>query len=237
MTSILRPDDQRIKLDAYYTPDPLAIAITKRVLELVDHRVQIVIEPSSGGGAFVAACRKELPDASIHAVDINPDAEKAAKPHCSRFWLGDWKTFEGSFPAHLIIGNPPYSEANEHLEAALRFMRKSKAFGHDCYTAFLLRITFLGSRSRVRFYTSPEFPLRYLIPIVPRPTYDGEGTDLSEYGVFVWGTKKGPSVLTHPLVWKRSGKDQDTGELDLLGGFGFGSSSTTSSSSKKGKKK
>jgi hypothetical protein len=92
----------------------------------------------------------------------------------------------------LIIGNPPYMLAEEHVTLA----RKTGA-----WVAFLLRLSFLGSQARAKtVWASPG--LRWLIPISRRPSFTGGGSDASEYAVFVWGRGfTGNAVVLPHLQW------------------------------------
>jgi hypothetical protein len=92
----------------------------------------------------------------------------------------------------LIIGNPPYFLAEEHVALA----RETAP-----WVAFLLRLSFLGSQERGRtLWSLPG--LRWLIPISRRPSFTGGGSDASEYAVFVWerGFTGNAVVLPH-LQW------------------------------------
>jgi hypothetical protein len=189
---------ERVALDFYATPDPLALAICRHLGE--QHRnPTLVVEPSAGQGAFVRAIRATWPDAPVMAVEVNPE-NLAALHGAEPIVLDDWARFataaaEWLDAPDLIIGNPPYRQAQEHVEAGLRWLRPGGVL------AFLLRINFLGSLSRVDFWNRGD--LSTVIPITPRPSFTNGGTDGTEYAVFVW-TKghEGPARICPPLVWK-----------------------------------
>lgn len=184
----------RRKNDAYYTEDALTAAITARLRTQLDRRPQLILEPSSGGGAFVRAAKATWPEANVYAVDKD---EVARAPACvlATFTQADfltWKT--GILFFDLIVGNPPYSDAQNHVERALSLLRPGGM------VAFLLRLSFLASDKRVQLNTGPG---RTLAPVVPRPSFTGDGdTDMTEYGVFAW-VKDGTEALPvgDPILW------------------------------------
>jgi len=81
---------------------------------------------------------------------------------------------EGPF-YDVVIGNPPYADAAAHIARAM-----------DCgrTVAFLLRLNFLGSQKRLDFWRRHPADVYVLSE---RPSFDGEGTDATEYAWFVWG--------------------------------------------------
>src|SRR6266511_3303810 len=81
----------------------------------------------------------------------------------------------------LVVGNPPFRQAQAHVEAALDLLRVGDRL------AFLLRLNFLGSRDRVRFWRRPG--LESVQTIAPRPSFGlnkhgKPGSDGTEYALF-----------------------------------------------------
>jgi hypothetical protein len=203
-------------LDVCPTPVELALAICTRLEETVcrDHYLRDplrVFEPSAGDGAFVKAAHAIWPTAHIEAVEIREACGKALVDAGARIvWHGDLTTYadpvllEGIGSADLVVGNPPFAVAEEHIRFLLKNMKEG------AYLAFLLRVGFYGSKERLDFWT--EHPEVYFAPIVPRPGFKlnakgKPGTDSQEYGLFVW--RAGPddgvtSPLRMPhLVWQK----------------------------------
>jgi hypothetical protein len=200
-----RPAGERIPLDSYQTPPDLAVAICDRLFH-TDVAPLEILEPSAGKGAFVRAARARWPDAHVSAVEVNSahlvelDAAGAQV-----ILIDDWASLArglaaeqaDSGPERLVLGNPPFRQAQEHVEAALEWMREGD------HLAFLLRLGFLGSAARVAFWRRPG--LVSVAPIAPRPSFTGGGTDGAEYAVFVWRKGyRGAPTLQRPLTW--SGK-------------------------------
>jgi hypothetical protein len=216
----------RLADDAYFTPDPLAIMITRHLAGLLGAgqaaphygQPQRILEPSCGSGAFLRAARYLWRHAEIVGVDSQPgcviDAPKhaegarqihhdfaaAAADVPARFVLADFLTLAPKqiARADLVLGNPPYTLAEEFVRYALTHLHPGAS------VAFLLRLSFLGSQERL-LGLHREFPIRWLLPIAGRPSFTPDGrTDSSEYAVFVW-TKDwiDHGTITEAIEWKR----------------------------------
>jgi hypothetical protein len=194
----------RVPLDAYQTPGDLALEICDVLRRTISEQPQEIIEPSAGAGAFVAAARATWPDAHITAVEL-ADGRKAAcvaagaNVFIRQCWvetavgLANYQAPEGK--PRLVIGNPPFREAERHIAAALNLLRDGDRL------VFLLRLNFLGSLDRVRFWRSNR--PAWVRTLVPRPSFTGGGTDGTEYAIFCWKKGyRGRTQLLAPLVWK-----------------------------------
>lgn len=181
--------------DAYYTPPTLAAAIAARVALLVAAPAA-VLEPSSGGGAFVRAARATWPTAKITAVDVFEGCRIFASP-ADAFVCSSFLEYGGG-PFDLIIGNPPYNEAEDHVSHALALLKPGGLL------AFLLRGSFLGSEGRNRRIWASGLGA-YVAPISPRPSFTGGGTDSAEYCLFGWvkGSRE-PSRIGRPIFWNET---------------------------------
>jgi hypothetical protein len=94
-------------------------------------------------------------------------------------WFGnflEWALEVARSRTHRVcIGNPPYLDAAAHVAKALEVAP---------IVAFLLRLNFLGSAKRLNFWRHHPADVYVLSE---RPSFDGEGTDATEYAWFVWG--------------------------------------------------
>ena len=195
-----KTETERNALDFYATPDALASAICEH---LRSFSPAYVVEPSAGHGPFVRAAKAAWPDAFVCAIDVCGDRLAALRAAGADVavefnWL-DWarspRLVQHDGPV-LIIGNPPFREAEAHIRAALRWMAP------DDELAFLLRLNFLGSQERVRLFE--EWPVWEVTPIIPRPSFTGGGSDATEYALFRWiKGQGGPSTLAPPIIWKK----------------------------------
>jgi hypothetical protein len=198
----------RVPMDAYLTPGPLALEICERQRRCCVDPVEIM-EPSAGAGAFVRAARAVWPEAHVTAVDIDPARrEQLLDAGAHVVLIQDWALLARRLaneqaedgPRRLILGNPTYLKAQPHIEAGFEWLRKGDRL------AFLLRINFLGSTERVSFWRRPG--LQTIAPIAPRPSFGlnkhgKKGTDGTEYAVFTWVKGyRGTPRLQRPIVWK-----------------------------------
>jgi hypothetical protein len=96
----------------------------------------------------------------------------------------------------LIIGNPPYSEAQDHIEAAFRRVTSTVSMSQNPGTvAMLLRVSFASGKGRVPFWHRYRRFLREMYVLAERPSFTGGATDACDYGWFVWrmaGIENGP---------------------------------------------
>lgn len=191
----------RRDLDAYDTPDALADAIVWRALTCAVQS-RIIFEPTAGGGVFVRVARRLCPAAWIAAVDIDPERLAGLEgAGANAAATSDVCTVPPAMigKTDLIIGNPPYRDAEKILLHLLGAKREDAA----CF--MLLPVGFLASKGR----HGPEgiftrFPLRYLAPIAPRPSFTADGkTDRMEYALFGWGAAL-PKGIDSAILWEKS---------------------------------
>jgi hypothetical protein len=200
--------------DVYPTPALLAHAISRRVA-IATGAVDLVIEPSAGDGVFVRAARSAWgPSVHIHAVEPRPDA---AVHHLERLAtsceLGTWensaraKVLLQKHERALILGNPPFLLAEEHVRVSLAWLGHHNAAGpQPRWLAFLLRSSFLAGDKRARRLHMALGGLRYVWNVVGRPSFTGDGkTDGAEYACLVWQAGWQGPYEGGWLTWKESG--------------------------------
>ena len=190
-------DNERRADDAYYTPRPLAFAACRQLVAL-GINPPTIIEPNVGGGAFVDAALQSWPGANIHGCDIRAEAIEYLKPRATvavRFEQRDWLDAEWDFVrADLILGNPPFHDAQQQIETSLRRLNPR---GH---LAYVLRVSMLGAKERVAMWSKPG--LRWCSVIAPRPSFTKGGNDTADVALFVWEQGyTGAATLLQPLVW------------------------------------
>jgi hypothetical protein len=176
----------RLKLDAYYTPQPLANAIVSMLVR-DGHlkRGDVVIEPSCGAGAFLLYLAEA--GCSVTGVDIDPEVYPDI---CADFVTLDPKRFAPD----AVVGNPPFSHAEAHTRHALKLVSRQGGV-----VAFLLRLAFMEGQTRAAFWA--EHPAAHIYVLTERPSFTGGATDSCAYGVFVWAPHRGPTTLSH-LSWR-----------------------------------
>jgi predicted RNA methylase len=179
---------ERVALDAYYTPDPLA----RKLVGLLDVRGKRVLEPHAGGGAFVRA----LVAAGAHRVlagDINPQAPIMLAPPAMGVTLAPGVNFLSVAwnDIDIVVGNPPFSGFKEHVEHALTVAPT---------VAFLLRLAVMESASCVRRWA--RWPLAEVFVLAERPSFTGQGA----YGFFIF--RRGAREIRIRPEWSWKAKEK-----------------------------
>jgi hypothetical protein len=191
----------RAPLDAYWTPDALALACTSLVVTELGPRLRPypdatplrVVEPSVGGGAWVRALRHY--GASVHACDVDPAAPGLvlADTHHVGSYLDD----QARRPADLVIGNPPYCDPVQSWVTT--------AVMDAPWVAYLLRSSVLGSRGRSGWWAA--HPPEVVWALSPRPRWEGPGaqpsSDTHDPVLVLWGAR--PAVGTELRWWDWGG--------------------------------
>ena len=195
------PAGERIVYDSYYTPAPIARAIVEWLR--IPPR-WAVWEPHAGSGSFVDALRAVGHVGDIIATDVNPESRccSVGIPG-ARCWRADalevahrlrdpsWPTWDkhapsvaddiraraAMFPQHpIILGNPPYVNGTEHVEALIATGRP---------VALLLRSTFLGSDERSDLLR--RHPPAHVWRFVDRIQFGGTaGGDSVQHELVIW---------------------------------------------------
>lgn len=201
--------------DAYMTPSPLAEAIVARLAATkmmpTPHRI---VEPACGDGDFVKAIRAAWPQAAVYAVDIRPDVRPRIEALGAKFIAKDFLDVprEALGECDLIVSNPPFFLFREFVGHALDGMRDG------AWLALLIRLGHLvGSAEAQAWWTTPRVdggaPIEHLarvLPIHPRPSFTGRGTDSQEYGLAIWikGARIGDFS---PIKWNKPKRKSKNG--------------------------
>ena len=177
------------RLDDYYTPEELASAVVAYLP--VGLAREWVIEPSCGGGAFVRALQARR--CRVVGIDVDPAARGLEGADVAR--VGDFLQARNDVDAGWVVGNPPYGDAQAHVEHALNITRR--------YVVMLLRLAFLESIGRVAFWNGQGARLREVRVLARRPSFVGtNGTDSAAYGVFWWDKlHTGPAAIVPGWRW------------------------------------
>lgn len=174
--------------DFYETPAWAARAMVGVVLaELRPHPAAVFLDPAAGRGVFFDAVRQVRPSAEVVNVDLVARREYTESGAFS--FTGDWLQIAPDFTdaVDVVIGNPPYSLAEEFVRASLEIADN---------VAFLLRLGFLAGRKRRQWLKTT--PLSDVWPFARRPSFTGDGkTDGADYGVFLWRRGYTGTIITH----------------------------------------
>ncbi|MBO2682988.1 DNA methyltransferase [Shewanella algae] len=162
--------------ELYPTPDNVVSALLSKLqLRPTDQ----FLEPCKGLGAIFNQIN--LPESQKHFAEITEGLDYLQTPFAKM---------------DVIITNPPFS-------LTVEFMRKSLSeLAPDGTMAYLQRVNFLGSKTRVPFWAEVGFPDKTPI-IIPRPRFVGGGSDSCEYCWFIYDRGNRftaiPSGLSHLL--------------------------------------
>jgi len=150
---------------------------------------QRIVEPCAGDGPFVRALIAR--GHTVIAVEVREETRRSLeilRPY--RLWIGSWFDYTKALTDAKVdcgelgvIGNPPYMLAQAFVESA-----RACGFG---YVAFLLRLGFLASRGRRKFWE--HHAPTGLHVFGRRPSFTGNGaTDATEYCMLEWEKGKPP---------------------------------------------
>jgi hypothetical protein len=216
--TLIETSQREVGGEAEHYPTPLQLcraicATTDEVFrDLYGRTPETIIEPSAGSGNFVRAASERWPESYVHAIDIVDTSQDCYEAGAETFTLGRWEDVWAQARSEhpdLVLGNPPFSLAVPHAEAALR------ALGHGGgLLALLLRISieeWTTARTRrspfPRAAFWPNYPLRARAPVAERASFDGKGTDSTGYALFFWVPGWRPSKtdrgwLLEPIRWR-----------------------------------
>jgi hypothetical protein len=195
---------KRKPYDFYETP----AWCTEKLLPYLPHPIGKrlkILEPTAGKGAIIKVLRQRYNYMHFilgNELDANnlPDLEASGVSTIRSGNIFDFTNIEPEqnktirtpmqMPRacppkfDLIIGNPPYSLAQECIQHCLKHW-----LGYNGQLIFLLRINFLGSKKRHTFWQN--HPPAKLYVLSKRPSFTGKGTDATEYAWFVWQKQNG----------------------------------------------
>lgn len=173
--SATRRGIKRNAYDFYATPGEAI----KSLLDNIDLSGygKYVLEPSAGNGNICRIFKEYYPNKDLTALELR---EEEYNNLCQ---LNNDDVIIDSFYNHrekynIIIGNPPYSEAQEFIEHGLELLADNGIL------IFLLRTNFLESKKRYEFWK--KHPLSKLYTLSKRPSFTGKGTDATSYSWFIW---------------------------------------------------
>jgi predicted TPR repeat methyltransferase len=176
----LRPREKR---DFYPTPQEFADFAVREFFYIENINKSFdsykVLDPGCGTGVWGKAIRKQYPLAIIEGVDIKlPDIDLSCY---NGLVQRDYLDLIYGREFDLIIGNPPYSLAEDFLDKSFELITNGG------FIAFLLRSAFAESRKRYdRFFSVLKHP-KYIYQSVSRVSFTGDGkSDNTAYSFFIW---------------------------------------------------
>lgn len=187
---------ERSPADFYATPSWCVL----RLLEHVELPKGKWLEPSAGEGHIMRALHSVHPTRRIDAIELRPEYRGLLVGEAVFLHIGDFLQGTRTHPRlyGLVIGNPPFSLAQEFVEHGLKF-------GEE--VIYLLRLSFLESQKRQAFFNRVGVPDVFVLP--ERPSFTGEGTDSCAYAWMRWRRDRSQQGQVRILY--------DTRQMSLLG--------------------
>lgn len=173
------------RLFEYY---PTGLLTVRQILGCYQHTKSVdshcqhprrILDPGAGCGSFGKVARELWPQAEITGCELRDIPVPVAY---DRWHTGDFvKLYVKPVPVYdLIIGNPPFREAEPFVRTALPLLVPG---GH---LIFLLRLAFLeGQRRRDGLFT--EFPPKEVWVLSKRPSFMASGkTNATAFCALLW---------------------------------------------------
>lgn len=192
-------------LDRYFTPDWAVDQLVEEVLRghwVAPHDLappRLILEPGAGEGSIVRGLRDAFPQASIAAMDIDPELgpwEAADESYEGDFLETDWRALYGDLGEtdkvfDLVAGNPPYTLAQRFVEVGLEVSDR---------VLYLVRLGFLATSKRCAWLRAHRPTDVFVLPNrpafkIPGKSYDPSATDSADYCWVLWGPGDGPTRL------------------------------------------
>ena len=172
---------ERSPLDFYETPGWATRAILPHLTLLPS--AKRIVDAGCGSGAILREVRtwtnKNLVGYKHSAypslVGIEVDPTRAQQARREGFFVQEADFLQTSYPADLIIANPPFSYALEFVSHALTQARE---------VCMLLRLSWLASQSRAAWHRAHP---AHVFVLPRRPSFTrNEKTDSADYAWFMW---------------------------------------------------
>lgn len=183
--------------DLYVTPQPLADQSVEWLREEYQPKTVRALDPGRGFGAWGLALRRRWDNIeTITGIDLVPREPNSVYNYEYTMDYLAWAKHPGNNRPryNLIVGNPPFSLANEFVLTSLSLLE------HFGVLMFLLRDAFLAGQWRQKNIYQPH-PLARYVSVVQRPSFteDGHSEKGREYGLYVW--IKGYTPKTYHGSW------------------------------------
>jgi hypothetical protein len=159
------------------------------------YRPPYILDPGSGPGIWGKVARNIWPASVIHGVELE-DQERPQE--YDRYDIGRFPGDHSVSGYDLVVGNPPYNQANVFVEESMKRLRPGG------WLMFLLRLQYCtGSRRRDGLYS--QYPLFLYAVYSKRISWTEDGkTPPRDHALFIW--QKG---YTGPTYMDMIGRKDD----------------------------
>jgi len=186
--------------DFYETPS-WAIDVVLDVLGVTEAFDGYVIDPGTGTGAIAHRVAERAPRADVRGIELNEELlakARACRADSIAWEQADWLTWRADGQPDLVIGNPPYGPRDDRTLGERFIWKALDVAGKKSTVAMLLRLSFLVPKTRRKLRAA--FGKPNIHALERRPSFNGSGTDATDYAWFVWGPKSAGrwDVITAP---------------------------------------
>lgn len=156
--------------------------------ELADCQPNRILDPGAGEGVWGSVAREAWPESNITGVELqslpHPPAYDAWRPGQDyRDWAATFLSVT-NLKYDLVVGNPPYRHAEEFIQRSWQLLKPGGII------LFLLRLSFQSGVRRCEEFW-PAYPLSDVGIVVRRPSFYGNSTNATDYGIFMWRKGQG----------------------------------------------
>lgn len=204
----LKSDRPRRKHDFYETPKELCdMALSRMILSELDYLDYIcpfnsVMDAGCGSGVWGSALHKQYNISAIRNLSLDGiDIQEMDSNLCYTGWFtGNFLDFDCSDKYDLVMGNPPYSLAEEFVRHSMKTLKEGG------YVYFLLRLAFLESKKRY-FGLFKEYKPKRVYVLSRRPSFfsskgdNRKTTDALSYAMFLWQKGWSGNTVLDWLYW------------------------------------
>ena len=188
---------KRVEADFYATPIECVNSLLD-ALPTFDDDI-FILEPSAGNGNIIKALRaRGIIGRVIEAIELREEEREKLVELADVVTIGNFLEVKPMYLRYdLIIGNPPYSLAQEFIDKALELLAPGGRL------ILLLRLNFFGSKKRFEWWQN-KIPSGVYV-LSNRPSFTGKGTDATEYAWFIWEKTDKPTEKTEfKVIWGRN---------------------------------
>lgn len=171
---------KRIEADFYATPVNAIIPLLENYI--IADELDLILEPSAGNGAIIDTLRAAGYTNHIHAIEIRKEEKENLMRNATTVSIEDFLDADPIITFDVIIGNPPFSLAQEFIDKSLSLLNPGGKL------IFLLRTNFLESKKRFEWWQD-KLPTKLYV-LSSRPSFTGKGTDATSYSWFIWEKSK-----------------------------------------------
>ena len=176
-------------LDYYRTPEWVTRPLYQEIWPHLS-KTGTILDPCAGDGVLVEPV---APRNRVMCIDIDKEKVKILASKGFHTLQDDFrKTGYRTTDTTLIIGNPPFSQAQAFVQACLE--RKQD----KTWITLLMKLSLLEAKNRYKWWKNmPQRPALRILSA--RPSFTGDGhSDHAAYAWYIW-TPKGVEIS--PLEW------------------------------------